>query len=232
MSEKDFQWRGREVTRLESFSDAAFGFALTLLVVSLDVPKNFGDLMHAMSGVPGFAVCFVMLAVIWYRHFQFSRRYGLQDARTTALTLLLLFITLIYIYPLKFLYGFLLIGDGSVASTMTMSQVATLFEIFGAGFAAIEFCFFLMYCHAYAMRDDLELTPVERVRTSFLRWKHLSFVAVGLLSIVVAAIPSDRGIAGWTFVLMWPVSTVENVFRRRALKALENPTLPVIANAA
>ena len=30
---------GREVSRLEGFSDAVFGFALTLLVVSLEVPE-------------------------------------------------------------------------------------------------------------------------------------------------------------------------------------------------
>jgi hypothetical protein len=30
-----FRLRGREVTRLESFSDAVFAFAVTLLVVSL-----------------------------------------------------------------------------------------------------------------------------------------------------------------------------------------------------
>ena len=31
--------RHHEVTRIEGFSDAVFGFALTLLVVQLEVPK-------------------------------------------------------------------------------------------------------------------------------------------------------------------------------------------------
>ena len=74
-----FRLRGREVTRLESFSDAVFAFALTLLVVSLDVPKTFTDLVTTMRGFPAFALCFLLLALIWNGHYRYCRRYGLDD---------------------------------------------------------------------------------------------------------------------------------------------------------
>src|ERR1700724_960800 len=99
-----FRLRGREVTRLESFSDAVFGFALTLLVVSLDVPKSFNDLITTMRGFPAFAICFLLLALIWNTHYKFCRRYGLDDGTARFLTCVLLFIVLLYVYPLKFLF--------------------------------------------------------------------------------------------------------------------------------
>jgi uncharacterized membrane protein len=36
-----FRLRGREVSRLEAFTDAIFGFALTLLVVPLKCPRRW-----------------------------------------------------------------------------------------------------------------------------------------------------------------------------------------------
>jgi uncharacterized membrane protein len=49
-----FRWRTRESSRIEELSDAVFGFALTLLVVSLEVPRTFGELLDSMRGFAAF----------------------------------------------------------------------------------------------------------------------------------------------------------------------------------
>ena len=96
--------RRHEVSRLEAFSDAAFAFALTLLVVSLDVPQSYDQLMQIMRGFPSFACCFALLVWIWYEHNLFFRRYGLHDPWTVFVNGMLLFVTLFYVYPLKFMF--------------------------------------------------------------------------------------------------------------------------------
>ena len=94
----------REVSRVEGFSDAVFAFAITLLVVSLEVPKTFHELMAVMRGFLSFAICFALLFQVWWRHFNFFRRYSLEDAATIALTGAVLFVVLFYVYPLKFVF--------------------------------------------------------------------------------------------------------------------------------
>src|SRR5580700_5330499 len=83
--EKYFRWRAGEISRLEAFCDVVFGFAITLLVVSLEVPHTYADLMADMRGFLPFAVCFAQLAMIWRTHYRFSRRYGLEDPNTVFL---------------------------------------------------------------------------------------------------------------------------------------------------
>src|SRR3954470_10207553 len=101
----EFQWRSREVSRLEGLSDTVFGFAITLLTVSLEVPRTSGHLLETMRGFIAFALTFGVLYSLWYRQFIFFRRYGLEDSPTVALTGALLFVVLFFVFPLKFFIG-------------------------------------------------------------------------------------------------------------------------------
>src|SRR5258708_221116 len=100
-----FRWRGHEVSRIEGLSDAVFAFAVTLLVVSLEVPKTFTELSVAMRGFGAFAISFGLLFMVWYNQYKFFRRYGMQDTLTVCLNGALLFVVLFYVYPLKFLFS-------------------------------------------------------------------------------------------------------------------------------
>jgi uncharacterized membrane protein len=48
-------FRQHRISRLEEFSDAVFGFALTLPVITADVPHTYGQLIDLLQGVPAFA---------------------------------------------------------------------------------------------------------------------------------------------------------------------------------
>ena len=51
-----YPWTKRSAERvsssIEAVSDVVFGFALTLLVVSLQVPRTYADLVDTMRGFP------------------------------------------------------------------------------------------------------------------------------------------------------------------------------------
>src|SRR5476651_972449 len=97
------EWRSHEPSRLETFSDAVFAFALTLIIVSIEVPKSFDELWETLKGTLSFAVCFAALFQIWNSQNVFFRRYGLNDGLTVVLNGMLLFVVLVYVYPMKFL---------------------------------------------------------------------------------------------------------------------------------
>jgi uncharacterized membrane protein len=95
--EEHFRWRGGDVSRLESLSDAVFAIALSLLVLSLQVPATSEQLIGLFWQIPAFALCFAFLIWIWNIHFHFHRRFGFEDATTVALNGLLLFCVVFYV---------------------------------------------------------------------------------------------------------------------------------------
>ena len=76
---------------------------------------------------------------IWYLHRQFFRRFGLGDGPMVVLNALLLFVVLVYVYPLKFLATLVfgqLLDPGSNAPILS-SQVSQLIVIYGIGYVAV-----------------------------------------------------------------------------------------------
>jgi uncharacterized membrane protein len=215
-----FRMRGSEVTRLESFADAVFGFALTLLVVSLDVPKTFPDLMATMRGFPAFALCFLFLALLWNSHYRYCRRYGLHDGTARLLTCVMLFLVLFYVYPLKFLFNLsitgLLFGGPAIPTIITRSEFSTLLVIYGLGFSAVYLSLLLLYLHAYRLRDALELTELEKFDTRYQIYRLWTLVGMGLLAALLACIPVLRSWSSLVYMLLFPIlRTSRNIHRRR-----------------
>src|SRR5690349_11550512 len=102
--EKYFRWRGTHVSRLEGFTDAVFAFAVTLLVVALEVPHTYEGLLEVVRGFPAFVICFALLMTFWNGHFRYQRRYGLEDVFTRIITMAILVLVLFSVYPLKYLF--------------------------------------------------------------------------------------------------------------------------------
>jgi uncharacterized membrane protein len=179
--EADFRWRGEEVTRLEGFSDAVFAFAVTLLVVSLEVPKSFPEFMEVLRGFLPFAACFYLLAIVWWQHMIYFRRYGLQDNLAVTLNCMLLFCVLFYVYPMKFL--FVKVFEHT---RMEEAEVRTMFLVFGLGFGAISVIFALLQWHAWQRRDALGLNLVECLKTKQALFHQQAMVLVGLAGVCMA----------------------------------------------
>jgi transmembrane protein TMEM174 (potassium channel) len=233
-----FRWRSHEISRIEGLSDAVFGFAITLLVVSLEVPKTFNELLHAMRGFGAFAICFTLLFTVWYNQYKFFRRYGLRDTLTVVLNGALLFVVLFYVYPLKFLFSSLverftgghnevLLPDGTVEAVIEKGQIGTLMLIFGAGYLAVFGVFVLLYLRAYRKRKELELNRLELFDTVSSVQENLLHCGIAILSIATVVIGGTQlaGLAGVIYMLTGVVmavhGTVSGKRRRRLEKSLQ-----------
>jgi len=191
-----FRWRSHEITRIEGFSDAVFGFAVTLLIVSLEVPRTSTELLETMRGFGAFVATFVILVGVWRAQFIFFRRYGLEDNTTVSLNLVLLFTVLFFVYPLKFLFGMLITNLHATAMVETAHGLVPvvlpehkkwIFIIFALGYIAVFSVFALLYHHAYKQHARLGLNEFEiyETRVSIKRMTLIIFVGVAYFAVAL-----------------------------------------------
>ena len=224
--------RHHDISRLEAFSDAVFAFALTLLVVALEVPKSYEELMKLMGGFLSFACCFSVLVWIWYEHNLFFRRYGLQDPYTVVLNGGLLFVVLFYVYPLKFMFDswfarFTALPHKSIVP-MSLMQLSSASAIYGLGFFLLFVMFGLLYLHAYRKREELALKPMEVLDLRTFLGQHTVSAAVGLIALAVALFgPTRYGfLSPMTFALMGPGHWAHRAWTDRRRKLFIAQALP------
>lgn len=226
---RHFIWRNHEILRIEAFSDAVLAFAVTLTIVSLEVPLTFHELLQGMIGMIGFGVCFTFLVIIWYKQYLFFRYFGLRDIKTIVLNAILLFVVLFYVYPLKFLFSILLGGGNQVehngeiinriASGIEMQQ---LMVVYSAGFIAVYLMLFSLFRHAWNKRSELQLSEVELFNLKTEMLQNIIMMSIASLSIAVALLlPNEKsGMAGMIYILIGPALSIFHSIRIRILKRM------------
>ena len=213
-----FRWRGGDVSRLEAFSDGIFAVTMTLLIVSVSVPTSFYELWITVRDLPVFLASFSVLMMAWYYHFQFFRRYGLEDFLTTALNAAFLFLVLFFAYPLKFLATFLwnlIIGIDTAPMFQIPEGVAWDYPLgfqrewmlyfYGFGLLGVFGLLALMTWRALRKHEELELDALEIHLTKASLGHHLITVVVAVLSIMVLLTDVQPGFAGVVYFLLGPV---------------------------
>lgn len=230
-------WRGGDTTRLEAFVDAAFAFAVTLLVISGDhLPESLDDLLRALKNLPAFAASFVMVAMFWYAHVRWARQYRMDGLAATLLSLLLVFLVLVYVYPLRLLFGtfFSWITGGWVPMPLRdvrgADDVLLMFVAYGIAFASTSACIAGLYQLAWRARHRLALEGEAAAAAAGQVASHVFFVVVAVISVLlVIALPAKPSpwqvaLPGCVYFLLFFTGWSYTIGQRRALSVLQQET--------
>jgi len=205
-----FRLRGIAMSRLETFIDAAFAFAITMRVIAAQqIPDDIETLLAAFKNVPAFVASIIVLGIFWRGHWLCSRRYGLEDGVSIFISWAMIVTILIYIYPLKAIFSsmwFLLSGGrvGHVLGPHSETEVRALFAVFALGFTAIALEMLLLNLRAWQLREPLQLNARERAMT-FREVTGWSIpVGVGIISLILAvSLPREQiEWSGWVYFSM------------------------------
>lgn len=221
-----FRNRSHEILRIEALSDAVFGFSVSLLVASLEVPQTFGELQTIIKGALPFFATVSMLFLFWYQQYIFFRHYGTEDKVIIVLNLFYLAIILFYVYPLKFLFSVLLatltginfFPKATEKGLLVLAQedFSNLIILFSVGYAAIWLLLYFMHKRVLHFSNKLELSRYELLCTRKEKRGALMNAGIGLLALLFA-FTGLEALSGITYLLI-PVILVVNarLFKRTA----------------
>lgn len=245
--------RGEGSSRLEQLSDGVFALAITLLLISSEIPRTSQELISFTGDILAFAASTVVLIAIWYQHYLYFLRFGLKDKRTVVLNTFLLLVVLFYVYPLKFVISFMLRYLGYmllilfeidfdqeafktlVTSVSSWDTLPTIMIIYSAGYFSLMLAFALLYRHATRQKETLSLSNLERWKTAKTMYQYFIQSGAAVLSILISGMAELFGppwvaiIGGFIYFLIGPsVYVLERSF---AKKEPSEPVKAVMINS-
>jgi len=196
---------GEAAKRLDAFVDAAFAFAVTLLIIAGAEPlRSFDDLLRALAHVPAFAMGFALLTMFWSAHRGFGKLTPVRDGASVMLSLAIVFTVLVYVFPLRLLTetgagwvsGGLLPGRELIQS---LEDLRGIFVSYGVGFAILAGLFALLHHSGRrTAENDQTRSALGRGRDLWVLSATTGLVSAGAaLTPALASAPWLPGVCYW-----------------------------------
>ncbi len=208
--------RGEDMSRIETFVDAAFAFAFTMLVISIDeIPSTVPELLSLSQDIPAFLISATIIGSVWVAHTVWSRTFGLQDRVTLYLSLGLVMLVLIFVYPIKLMVQLSIsfLSGGSLQQNLEIMELADVINLmiyFGLGLMVLCFILIALYQNSLRQHQQLVLSEYEVVfcKLACLTWAVVA--ATALVSTVAAPMLGDSiqwsGLVYFSLPLTIPVA--------------------------
>jgi uncharacterized membrane protein len=185
-----------EFARVANLSDAVFAIAMTLLVLTLDVPDPAAGplaeaLLDTLPQLIAFVLAFALVANIWWEHHKFMARLATLDRPLIGATLVLLGAVALVPYPTS------LIGMAPTDSAAAVPFIG-LFVFIGV---------LILVLHWHAQRAGAWLTPWPDRLTGWVLGGWGVLIGGLVLALVVAVFVPLAGLAmaalnGWVVTIV------------------------------
>lgn len=215
--------------RLDGFVDAAFAFAVTLLLITgVQPPGSMAELETALLRIPASAAAFALIAMFWMGHRAFSRLAAARDGRSVLTSLAIVFVVLVYVFPLRLLTeaafywasGGRLPGEGLIHS---LADLRGLYLIYGVGFTVLSGLYALLFAGAIRLAEG----PEARKATEAHAAAWVICAGAGVLSAILAlAVPLHRvpWLPPFTYSLIPVFVKLWDVWRKRTARPAPEET--------
>ena len=203
---------GQGVSRLDAFVDAAFAFAVTLLVIGGgEPPGTWPELQAVMSRIPAFLVGFALIGMFWHAHVRWRQYCGNAGFMAVLLSFALVFLVLVYVYPLRMMADSMVdyFTGRAGSGFLTRAELPGLFTLYGLGFAGMSALVVgLFYSGMRHGQPEPGMVPVLKGELGI--WMILT--GSGLLSVLLAQFQLTVVAAPWVYGLL-PIAIGVFAFR-------------------